>query len=455
MDDDRQLSPSTGGGNPFEAPAITPAATGTTRRRNRIAVIRPLRNRDFALLWTGLSVSMIGDGIFYVAIAWLVYDLVNLPTALSTVMFAFSVAHVMFLLLGGVMSDRFDRRRLMILSDLIRGASIGGIAALAISGSIELWHIYVLIAVYGLGEAFFGPAFGAIVPDVVPTNELVEANSLNHLIRPFALRLVGPALGGWLVEAVGGGAALAVDAATFGVSAVAVAFMRPRPLTPSIEKRSALREIREGFAFTRSQVWLWGTLVSAAIGVFAFIGPFEVLMPYLVKNRLNGNAADLGAVFVAGGAGAIVTSFVLGQRGLPRRHMTLMYVAWAIGFGLIAVFGVATEMWQVLAASALAWAAFTAGTIVWATLMHTLVPRALLGRVTSVDWLVSFGFAPLSFAITGPVAEAVGPEETLFIASAVGFLVTIAFLYLPGMRDTERTGALTQPTAAETEEAVA
>jgi MFS family permease len=163
-------------------------------------VLRALRHRDFRLLWIGQSVALLGDGIYLVAIAWLVYDISNEPGALALVGLAWTLPQVTGLLLGGVLSDRFERRRLLVISDLLRFAAISGIAVLALAEAAELWHLVVLVVFYGLGEALFQPTFTAIVPDVVPGNELLQANALKELMEPFGLRFAGPALGGVLIR---------------------------------------------------------------------------------------------------------------------------------------------------------------------------------------------------------------------------------------------------------------
>lgn len=222
-------------------------------------MLAPLAIRDYALLFAGMTVSLLGDGIYLVAIAWQVYELSNAPTALSIVGVAWTLPLVLFVLLGGVVSDRVDRRKVMIAADLIRFAGIAALGALSVAGTLELWHVVALVAVYGAGEAFFGPAFGAIVPDIVPRDQLVQANSLNQLVRPLAHRLVGPAVGGATIALVGAGGAFLVDAGTFLVSAAVVALMQPRlPQRDDAEGRSVLRDIREGWRFVRARTWLWG-----------------------------------------------------------------------------------------------------------------------------------------------------------------------------------------------------
>jgi MFS family permease len=404
---------------------------------SRVRMLTPLRHRDFRLLWSGMCVSLMGDGIFLVAMAWQVYALSNAPTALALVGIAMTVPTIMFLLLGGVVSDRLDRRRVMLAADVTRGIAVGLIAVLSLTGALELWHVVALVAVYGAGAAFFGPAFDAIVPDVLPASELAQANSLDQFVRPVALRLAGPALGGLLIDAVGIGAAFAFDAASFAFSAVALLAMATRAPRRAAEPASVGADIRSGFAYVRRHVWLWATFASAAVAYLLFMGPAEVLLPYLVKNEMGGSASDLGLVFAAGGIGSVGCAVVVGQRGLPKRDITFMYLAWTAATVAVAGYGLATAVWQLMLASLCFNALETAGTIVWATAKQRHVPAALLGRVSSLDWLISIGLLPVSFALTGPVSGAIGAQATLVAAGVIGGVVTFAALLLPGMRAVE------------------
>jgi DHA3 family tetracycline resistance protein-like MFS transporter len=400
-------------------------------------LFRPLRHRDFRLLWIGLTVSLFGDGITIVTLAWQVYELSNAPTALSVVGLAMSIPHLVFLLVGGVVSDRFERRRVMIAADVVRGCAVAGLGVLSLSGHLELWHVVVLAGVYGAGNAFFGPAFDAIVPELVPKTELTKANAIDQFVRPAAWRLAGPAAGGFLIALWGPGGAFLTDAATFGVSIVALSLIRHRPRPAGEETGSMLADVKEGFRFVRSKVWLWGTLVAAAFAYLVFIGPQEVLLPFLVKNDLGGSAADLGFILAMGGLGSIGAALIMGHRGAPRRYITFMYLAWTGSTLAVAGYGLANVAWQAMVACLVFNALETAGTIVWITTKQRLVPGYLLGRVSSLDWFVSIGLLPLSFALTGPVAGAIGAQETLIAAGVIGAVVTCSFLFLPGMRAVE------------------
>ena len=412
----------------------------STRETSRFALgmLRPLAIRDFALLWAGMTVSLLGDGIYFVTIAWQVYELSNAPTALAVVGIAWTLPLFLFLLVGGVVSDRFDRRRIMILSDLVRGSAIGAIGVLAVTDELSLGLLLPLVAVYGAGEALFAPAFGALVPDIVPRSLLVQANSIDMVVRPLASQFAGPAVGGLAIATIGTGGAFLLDAGTFAVSALCILGIAARPL-PTRENRNVLREVAEGFRFVRSEKWLWGTLLAAAVSLLAFWGPWEVLVPYIVKNELGGSAGDLGLVFAAGGLGAVLAAIVMGHRRIPRRHITFMYLCWTASSGAVMVYGLATALWQAMAAAFFSGAVATAGMVVWMTLMQLRVPRELLGRVTSLDWMVSIGLIPVSLALTGPIADAVGARETLVGAGALSAVIIVGFLYLlPGLRDGER-----------------
>ena len=404
---------------------------------NRVRMLTPLRHRDFRMLWSGMCVSLMGDGIFMVAMAWQVYALSNAPTALALVGIAMTVPTIAFLLLGGVVSDRADRRRVMLAADIMRGIAVALMAVRSLTGVLALWHVVALVALYGAGAAFFGPAFDAIVPDVLPASELPQANSLDQFVRPVALRLAGPALGGLLIDAVGVGTAFAFDAASFAISAIALLTMSTRAPRRAAAPASVGADIRTGMRYVRRHVWLWATFATAAIAYLLFMGPAEVLLPYLVKNEMGGSAADLGLVFAAGGIGSVGCAAVIGQRGLPRRDITFMYLAWTLATIAVAGYGLASAVWQLMLASLCFNALETAGTIVWATAKQRHVPAALLGRVSSLDWLISIGLLPVSFALTGPVSGAIGAQTTLVAAGVIGGAVTFAALLLPGMRAVE------------------
>lgn len=409
-------------------------------RLRRIRLLEPLQERDFALLTAGWVISLLGDGFFSVALAWQVYEISNVPTALSVVGVAWTLPLIFFILLGGVFSDRYDRRWMMIGADLVRAVAIGLLGILSIAGVIELWHVVALIAFVGLGDAFFNPASTAIVPDLLRDEQLPQANALQGLVRPLMVRLIGPAIGGIVIAGLGPGVAFVVDGASFLVSAVAIGLISARPVRSVVEHglRRTIVEVGEGLAFVRRNPWCWVTLLSAMFSLLVFIGPVQVLLPFLVKNELGLGPEALGAIFAVSGLGSIGAAIAVGQLGLPRRRVTIMYAAWSAGVALFAGYGLMTSLWQAFLIGLGTAALFEVGQIIWITLLQTLVPRELLGRVSSLDWLVSTGLVPVSFALTGPVAAWLGPGPTMIAAGLVGSVLMGVLLFVPGVRDPER-----------------
>jgi MFS family permease len=392
---------------------------------SRVRLFAPLSHRDYRLLAGGMSVSLLGDGLFLVALAWQVYTMSDAPTALATVGIAMTIPTITCLLIGGAVSDRFDRRLVMLTADTVRAVALASLAALSVTGALVFWELLAVAVVYGAATAFFNPASDALVPQLLPADVLAQANSLDQLIRPIALRLAGPALGGLMVGAIGAGWTFGLDAASFAISVVALLAMSPvRACAASPKRSGAAGEIRAGLRYVRGQAWLWATLVTAAIAYLLFMGPTEVLLPFIVKHRFADGARDLGLIFAAGGLGSLACAVAIGQFGLPRSGLTFMYLAWTVATVAVAGYGLANGLWGLMLASVLFNTLETAGTISWATAKQHHVPTQLLGRVSSLDWLISIGLLPLSYALTGPISAALGARQTLIWAGVLGAVVT-------------------------------
>ena len=415
--------------------------------RDRIAILRPLAVRDFAFLWTGMTISMIGDGIYLVSIAWQVLSIENRPGALALVGIAWSLPQVLLVIASGALSDRLERRHLMIAGDVIRFIAIGALGILSIRDQLTIPMIVGLVTVYGAGQAVFQPAFSSITPAIVPADLLIQANSLAQLVRPFAMTLVGPLVGGVLITWVGVGYAFLGDATTFAFSAVMILSMRTRRTRKDEqEQASFFGDVAEGFRYVRQQRWLLIAMVGATVSLLAVWGPWETLVPVVVKNDLGGEASALGLVFGAGGVGAVIAAAVFGQRGtLPRKPVTAMYLAWALGMFGTAGFGIVTSVWQAMAVAFVTEGSITYLVVVWVTLVQRLVPDRLLGRVFALDWMISTMGVPLSFAITGPAADAIGHDATLIWAGAIGGTITLAFMFVRGARGPEQGDSLATP----------
>jgi len=400
-----------------------------------VRLIGPLRERDFSVFWAGTLVSLLGDGIYLVALPFTVLDLGGGAGSLSLVGLAWSLGMVGFLLAGGLLADRCDKRRQLLVADALRLLAVGVAGGLSLGGALEIWHMVGLGFVFGAGEGLSGPAMGAIVPELVPEPLLVQANALQGSLRPIALRLAGPALGGAVVALIDTGGALLVDAGTFAISMACLLAMRARAPVHEGEHEPLRDQVREAAVFVRGQTWLWATLVMAAIALLFLLGPTEVLVPIRIDDELGGSAGSFGLVLAAGGVGATIGTFALGHLGMPEREISALYWLWGLeGFALCG-YALAGTISQLVLFSLAFGLLNGAGNPIWSTLMQVRVPVALRGRVASLDWLVSVGLTPLSFALTGPAAAALGAGAILLVAGLVAGGVTIVMLYaVPGLQ---------------------
>jgi MFS family permease len=395
-----------------------------------------LKHRDFALLWWGQSVSLVGDGIFTVTLALEALHLDPRPLGLSIVLSARLLPTVLLLIFGGVIVDRMPRRMAMLLSDATRGMAVALIAVLVWTNQARLWQLVVMAVVFGAANALFYPAETAVLPELLPRDLLVQANALNRLSQTVALSLVGPAVGGLLVGSLGTAWGFALDALSFGVSAAALVAIAGRP-RPAPSGHSMLADALDGVRYVRSQPWLWVTLVTAGLANFTAFAPLAVLLPLLVRRVLDESATALGLVFAAAGLGGAITSLLLARFGAPRRRITAMWVGWSLSGASIIVIGLAPTIWLVGLGQFLVFGLLVYGNALWSSLMQDLVPADLLGRASSVDWLVSLCLSPLGVLAAGFVAGVIGTRNTILAGGVIATFGILALL-VPGMRDPER-----------------
>jgi Transmembrane secretion effector len=408
----------------------------------RGGLLRPLAERDFRLLWAGQAISLLGDGVLTVALAWQTLQLSSSPTALGLVMFARATPRIVLMLLGGVISDRLPRRLVMLAADLVQALAVGVIALLAAGDQLRLWHLVVLGAVASAASAFFLPASTALLPELLATDLLLPANALSTSSRVLAAQFAGPALGGLLIAAAGTAAAFAVDAASFLVSVATLAMLRTRPEPRPASERTTgmLQEVGEGLTYARGQPWIWVTLVVAGFANFLVGGPLQVLLPVIV-NRLGAGAGSLGLVYAAFGVGGGLAVLLAGQLGVPRKRVTAMYAVWIPSGLVVAGIGLARGVVALALLYGLVGLLFELGNLIWTTLLQERVPARVLGRVSSLDWLISVGTQPIAIAATGPLAAAVGATTVLVVGGLVGVPTSVAGLLWPGVRDPDREAA--------------
>ena len=421
---------------PIGDQASAPAPSNKKVRR-RVGSLEALGHRDFALLWSGQAVSLLGDGIFTVALALEALRLSKGPYALSFVLAARLVPTVVFLVVSGALIDRLPRRLVLLVSDAVRGAAVLAIAVLTAVHELRVWHLVVMALVFGTADAFFLPASTAIVPELVPAELLTSAAALESSSWVAAQNLIGPAVGGILVAALGSALSFGADAASFAVSATCIGAMRLRP-RPAPSGRSILHDVRAGMAYVRSQRWLWATILAAAVANFAGFAPTGVLLPLLIRRTLGAGPAALGFVLAAGGLGGLVGALAVGRFGAPRRRITAMWLSWGLSNLALIGMGVSPNLWVLGAMSAVGFALLMYGGTLWNPIMQQLVPAEMLGRASSVDWLVSLSLTPAGVLAAGATAAVFGPRTALVACGIIASSMTLVLL-VPGVREPERS----------------
>jgi MFS family permease len=396
----------------------------------------PLAERDFRLLFFGRTISLFGTAFAPIALAFAVIELTGSPSDLGLVLSAYMLAHLIFLLAGGVWADRLPRNLVMVTSDLLSGAAQIAAALLLLTGMAQTWHLVVLAAIRGGASAFFMPASTGLVPQVVSAGRLQQANALLSLSRN-STRIAGVALAGILVATIGPGWALALDGATYALGALFVGMLHAPPPEPS-ENREFLRELGEGWREFRSRYWLCVTIVQFALINAYAIGAFLVLGPFVAEKHLGG-ATAWGLILAAEAAGMIAAGIVA-LRYRPERPLLVATLAVLTMAPLLALLGLAAPLVVILPAAFVAGVGLELYGVFWDTTLQEHIPEEKLSRVSSYDVLGSFALIPVGVAVMGPISNAIGVAETLLGASFVVVIATIAVISVADVRNLRRLG---------------
>ena len=391
----------------------------------RLPVLRAFASRDFRLLWSGQTVSMIGDAAFFVALGWTTFKLEG-SGALGIVLMLQAVGMLATLLVGGALADRYPRRALMIGSDLARAALVAVLAGIDFGGGLSVEVLAAAALLQGLAGGFFTPAFGGIVPLVAEQPQLASANALIGISRQFAL-VVGPAFAALVYGATGSATVFAFDAGSFVVSAALVFLARPRALERAAPE-GALREIAVGIRYVARDPWLWVTISLFSVFLMVVLAPYQVLMPSIIENHFGRGVGSYGLLMTVQGAGMMVGTILFGQLDPRRRRGLLSYLLWIASSLLVVVLALAP--WYALAAAsaALRGAAVGFGIAVWDTMLMELVPGNLLSRVISVDYFGSLGLMPVGLALAGAASALASPQALLAGGAALAALLFAAAL---------------------------
>lgn len=399
-----------------------------------LRALRPFAHREYRVLIAALAISIFGSGMWAVAMVYEVIHLGGGPLELSLVAAAGSVGLVAFVLAGGIAADRFPQRLLIIAVEGANLAVIAGISGLAMLGWLQLWHLALGAFVLGVGAAFFFPAYSAILPRILPPEDLLAANGMEGTMRPMLQQAAGPAVAGILVAALSPAHAVTGVAVCHLLAFSILNLLQRQPLPgagggagPEGGAGSAARageragtsllhDLREGVSYTVRTPWLLWTLLWACISVLFLIGPIEVLLPFVVRDQLGGDSRMFGFLLAIMGVGGAAASLATASFPLPRRYLSVMMVSWGAGSLPIAAVGVMDSFWALAAALFIFGATGGMGMVIWGTLLQRRVPPHLLGRVSSLDFFVSLALMPVSMALAGPAAEVL-PVWLIFLVA--------------------------------------
>ncbi|QJY46492.1 MFS transporter [Pseudonocardia broussonetiae] len=389
--------------------------------------LRPFRHRDYRLLVASMASSLFATGVWLLAVVYQVIALGGGPSELSLVVAAGSVGLLASVLVGGIAADRLPRRALLIGVESVRVVAAGAAAALSLTGSLQLWHLAVASLVLGSAEGFYFPAYSALLPTLLPADELLAANGVEGTLRPVVMQALGPALAGVLVSAFLPGTAIVAAAVANVVALLPLLVMRVAPVAARADgPASVLADLREGFGYFLRTGWLFATLAFASVLVLLIIGPIEVLVPFAVRDQTGSGPGGYAFVLASYGVGGVVGSVAASAGRLPRRYLTWMILLWGAGSLPLVVLGVTDLLWVMGAAAFVVGVTGAAATVIWGTLLQRRVPPHLLGRVSSLDFFVSLALMPISMALAGPVGDALGLPLTFLLAGAIPVFLSIA-----------------------------
>ncbi|HMA37423.1 MAG TPA: MFS transporter, partial [Chloroflexia bacterium] len=402
----------------------------------RVTLFQSLRGRPFALVWSGQTLSRIGDHLYEVALAWWVLQKTGSAAAMGTVLICAFTPMLLFLLLGGVAVDRWPRVRVMFLSDLGRGVLAALVAGLAWTGGLEIGHIYLLSVTFGFVDAFFQPAYSAAVPELTPAAVLTSANALTSISTQTG-RIIGPALAAGTMALGGAPLAFGLNALSFFLAAALLVPLLgwPAPVRAEESARAnLLGDLREAARTVRTTPMLWITIIVYALVNITLAGPYSIGLPFLVKNQLHADVETLGFLYTMFPIGYVLGGLWLGRQARIRRRGGLIMGAGVVAGLMLALFGVSLPVLILAGAAVINGAALEMGNLAWTGTLQALVPGEQLGRVASMDMLGSFALLPVGYALTAAATDAWGAGPVFLTGGLLAAGLSAGALLVPAVR---------------------
>jgi MFS family permease len=397
--------------------------------------LRSLKHHAFALLWFGQTLSRLGDYVYEIALSWWILQKTG-SAELMGLMWVFVVTpSVLLLLIGGAVVDRLPRMLLMLISDLGRALAVILVAALAYTDHLQIWHVYSAACFFGTVGAFFPPAYAALIPQIVPAEDLPSANALTSISENIG-RVAGPSIGAGIVSWLGTSAAFIVNGASFLVSCV---FLIPLFLinipSPERSENHILQDIREGIGVVLSTPWLWITILIHALVNVTLIGPYFVAMPFLVSDFMKADVQRLGLLLSVFPVGYLIGGAWLGRYEKLRRRGVMMNATLTLAAIMLGLYGFHLPLWALIVAALINGIALQATSLAWIHLVQEKIPNEKLGRVSSLDQLGSTSLMPVGMLAAGWATEIIGPAPVFIIGGAVTALIALLPILHPAIRN--------------------
>jgi MFS family permease len=371
---------------PDEQASAAPAGEVSAVRRDRWRILRPLAHRDFRALFSAVVLSIFAAGMWAVVMVYAVIAIGVGPVDLSLVAAANATGLLLCAIPGGIVADRVSRRLIVRAVSLADFLAITSVVVVGAYGPVGIPQLVIVSFILGAGAGFFFPAYSAILPRLLPPGQLLAANGLEGAIRPALQQAAGPAAAGMLLAALIPAHAAVAIAIAHGAAFVILMFLRPEPPphvgddadTAGQTAGSVFHDLREAVVFTVKTPWLLWTLLYATLWVLVVVGPEEVLLPFLIRERIGEDPRLFGFLLAVYGAGGVLGSIFVSSRKLPRRYLTTMNLVWGLSTLPFIIVGFTDQYWLLMASLFVVGFGFSYGNVIWGTLLQRRVPRSRL-----------------------------------------------------------------------------
>lgn len=387
---------------------------------------RALQYPNYRIFITGQAISRIGTWMERTAVSWVVYEMTHSTFMLGITVFASQFPSFLFSLFGGIVADRYNRHRVVLITQIASMLQASVLAIVVLLGHVEVWQILSLVTILGIINAFDIPARQTMVHQLVEDpQDLSNAVALNSSVVNIA-RLAGPALSGIILSSLGAGICFSINALSYLAVIVSLLFLKLQPQEAKVKKQSNFKEIKEGVRYLKNHPHL--APLTIYIGIISLLVlPFNTLLPEFAKQVFHGDAQTFGYISSCIGSGALIgTIFLASMKGNSRKSPVLLVNAGILGVSLILFSQVQNLQIALLIAVVAGFTALTQSTICL-TIIQTRSAPEMRGRMISLYAMSLFGMLPLGGLIIGWVSNQIGSSLTVLIQGIISIFIALSF----------------------------